>query len=255
MFRLVSRSAFALVLAVGLLGLTATNALAAAYGNFVGSTVQFLGVSDLNGLYGAPNDPAGLTDTLDFSPSGFEADCFVDPGCPPVQTVVSDTLTLQIDANPGSFIDQLLLTEAGDTNLSSFINAVAATSVTANVFIDVLEIDNLPVNSVNANAAMVFTNGGAFEHNDEGYGTHLWSGQLLVDLPTVIANAGATGQATLIEISLSNTLTAYNESGATARIEKKDVDGLAITIVPEPGTALLMGLGLAGLASIRRAGG
>ncbi|MBW2423566.1 MAG: PEP-CTERM sorting domain-containing protein [Deltaproteobacteria bacterium] len=41
---------------------------------------------------------------------------------------------------------------------------------------------------------------------------------------------------------------APGETGAAARIQKKDIDGLAITVIPEPGTALLMGLGLFALA-------
>jgi hypothetical protein len=68
----------------------------------------------------------------------------------------------------------------------------------------------------------------------------------------VIAGSGGSGQATLVRISLANTLTAFAESGAAARIEKKDIDGLAITVVPEPGAALLMGLGLFGLAASSR---
>jgi len=255
MYRLLGTGALAAahtgmwLLVLGFVLGSASVASAASYGNYTGNTVQFLNVADVNGLYGAPTVSG---DSLDFSPNSFEADCSFSGTCPPTPDSATDTLTLQIDADPGSFIDDILLTEAGDTSLQSFLSAFAATTVTANVFIDVLEINNLPVNSVNANQAMTFSNGGAYESNDEGYGTHIWTGSLLVDLDQVIANAGETGQATLVSISLSNTLTAFADSGATARIEKKDIDGLAITIVPEPGTALLMSLGLAGLASIRR---
>ena len=58
--------------------------------------------------------------------------------------------------------------------------------------------------------------------------------------------------ATRIEVSLSNTLTAYGDNGAVASIRKDAVAGLAIKVIPEPGTALLMGLGLAALATRRR---
>jgi len=222
---------------------------AASYGNFGGSTVDFLNVRDQNGLFGAPTVSV---DSLDFSPNTFEAICPGAPTCPPSPVQVDDTLTLTIDARNGSFIDDVLLTEAGDTSLSSFLNAFAATSVTATVFVDIFEINGVAVNNINGNAQMVFTQGGVFESTDEGYGTHVWTGSLLIDLDQIISNAGGTGRATLVEINLNNTLVAFAASGASARIEKKDIDGLAITVVPEPGTALLMGLGLAGLAAIRR---
>jgi hypothetical protein len=239
--------ALALVLGGGM-AVSASISSAASYGNFSSpsGTVSFLNVTDVNGLFGAPTASGN---TLDFSPSTFEADCGPDPNCPPTPNSVSDTLTFQIDANSGQFIDTIVLTEAGDTTLSSFLNAFGATTVTANVFIDVLEVNGNPVNGLNANAVMVFTNGGQYETNDEGTGTHLWNGFLSLDVDSVIAAGGGAGQATLVHISLANTLTAYAESGAAARIEKKDIDGLAITVVPEPGTALLLGLGLLGLAS------
>ncbi len=161
---------------------------------------------------------------------------------------MSDTLTLQIQASSQDFIGEVILREAGDTTLASFLDAFAATTVSADVFIDVLELNGASINNLNLNTQMVFTAGGNYTTNGAGAGTHLWNGFLKLDIDAMIAAAGLFGNATLVEISLSNTLTAYAESGASARIEKKDIDGLAITVVPEPGTAILMGLGLAGLA-------
>jgi len=238
------------VLAVALLGVSASVSQAAFYGNYSspGGTVSFLNVADVNDLYGAP---IASGDSLDFSPNMFEAECALSGTCPPTPHTVTDTLTLQIDANSGHFIDDILLTEAGDTSLQSFIGAFAATTVVADIFIDVLEIDGVAVNSVNANASMIFTQNGEYESDDEGYGAHVWSGSLLLDVDAVIFDAGEVGRATLVGISMSNTLTAFADGGATARIEKKDIDGLAITVVPEPGTALLVGLGLLGLCTTR----
>ncbi|MBK7951138.1 MAG: PEP-CTERM sorting domain-containing protein [Deltaproteobacteria bacterium] len=243
-----STGTLALAFSVVLAG-SASVSSAASYGNFASptGTVSFNNVADVNGLFGAPTVSGN---SLDFSPSTFEADCASSPGCPPTPASVSDTLVMDIDADAGQYIDTIVLTEAGDTTLSSFLNAFAATTVVANVFIDVLEIDGVAVNGLNENAQMVFTNGGQYTTNDFT-GTQIWTGLLSVDVDSVIAGDGGSGQATLVRISLSNTLTAFADSGASARIEKKDIDGLAITVVPEPGTALLMGLGLLGLASGR----
>lgn len=224
------------------------SAQAAFYGNYSGNTVTFIDVQDQNALFGAPTVSG---DSLDFSPNTFEAECPAT-GCPPTPVTVDDTLTLTIQADSGSFIDDVLFTESGDTNFASFSGAFAASVVTATVFIDVFEIDGISVNNINANAQMVFTQNGEYESTDEGYGTHIWSGTLLIDLDQIIADAGATGRATRAQFNLDNTLTAFADSGATSRIEKKDVDGLAITVIPEPGTALLLGLGLGGLAAAGR---
>ena len=73
-----------------------------------------------------------------------------------------------------------------------------------------------------------------------------------LDIDQVLLDNSILGQATLVEVSIANTLTATSSVGAIASIEKKDISGLSITVVPEPGTALLMGLGLAGLAASGR---
>jgi hypothetical protein len=223
----------------------ASSAQAAVYGDYAGSTVVWEDVQDQNGLFGAPTASG---DSLDFSPNAFEADCSSDPGCPPTPVTIDDTLTLTIQANEGSFIEDIVFSEAGDTTLESFVDALAASVVAATVFVDIFEIDGVSVNNISESIAMVFSQDGQYESTDEGYGTHLWDGSLTIDLDAIIADAGGTGRATRVQINLNNTLTAFAASGATSRIEKKDIDGLAITVVPEPGTALLFGLGLAGLA-------
>lgn len=238
-----SSAAFVLALA------TAGTATAASYGNFIGGTVDFLNVADGAGLFGAPTVSV---DTLDFSPNAFEADCAASATCPPTPHNVSDTLILDISAKNGFFVDEIRLTEAGDTSLASFGSAFANTSVVADVFVDILAINGSAVNGINANAQMVFTSNGAFDTDTQGNGTHAWNGLLDLDIDAIIAANGGSGQATLVRISLSNTLTAFAESGAAARIEKKDLDGLAITVIPEPTTALLMGMGLTGLSLISR---
>jgi len=245
MYRLLWMGACALALLTG----SASDLRAASYGNFVGNTVTFVDVADVNGLYGSPIVSG---DSLDFNPNTFETDCADSGSCPPTPTEAADQLTLQVDADAGYFIERIQLTEAGDTTLTSFVDAFAVTTVVGDVFVDVLEIDGNPANNINGNALMVFTSDGDFRSDEDGYGTHIWEGELLVNIDQMIADAGETGKATLVSLSIANTLTALGEAGASARIQKKDIDGLAITVIPEPGTALLMGLGLVGLAGCGR---
>ena len=244
------RFSAALLSLLALFSWTASTAVAGSYGDFIGSTVSFEDVNDQNDLFGMPTVSG---DSLDFSPNSFEADCAAS-ACAPSPLQVDDTLNFFIRANTGSFIDTIVLQEAGDTTLSSFLGAFAATQVTATVFIDIFEVNGVSINNISAQAQMVFNNSGQFETNDEGTGTHIWTGALNIDLDQILADAGVSGQATLVELNLNNTLIAFAESGASARIEKKDIDGLAITVVPEPGTAILMGLGLIGLTVSGRRG-
>lgn len=258
MFRLMFSRARALsvlttIVVTATFGLFASSAQAAFYGNFSSGTgnVSFLNVQDVNGLFGTP---IASGNSLDFTPGLFEVGCPVT-GCPPATASIADTVTFQIDANTGFGIEDIILNESGDTSILDFgiPTGFAATTVVANVFIDILEVNGVPVSGINANTSMVFTADGSYETNVEGSGDYLWSGLLNLDVDAIIAAEGSqTGSATLVEISVANTLTAYAENGAQAFIEKKDFDGLAITVVPEPGTALLVGLGLAGLSSATR---
>jgi hypothetical protein len=248
-FRSLASAPSALALISALTLVMAGSAHAVNYGNFVGDTVTFENVTDADALFGTPIVSG---DSLDFNPDSFGVACADSAQCPPTPAMLDGTLTLQIRADSGYFIPEIVLSEAGDTTLSSALDALGATTVSATVFVDVYEVDGVSVNNINANAQMVFTSGGTYRSDEEGYGTHIWTGFLSLDIDQIIANAGASGRATYLGINLDNTLTAYAASGAAARIDKKDVDGLAITVIPEPGTTLLFGLGLAGLASIRR---
>ena len=246
MIRLFALGALTLLLSLNV----ATQAFAAAYldTSHVLGTVTYTNIADLNGLF---QQPTQNVNTLSFSPNAFQTECS-NGACGGIASV-SDTVVFRVDANAGNFIDEIVLSESGDTNLSQlFGSPTGITTVTADVFVDILEVNGSPVGGMSTSAAMVFTSAGDYTLADEGDGFHGWSGSLSVDLDAIIAAASGQGQATLIEVSIANTLTATSTTGAVVSIEKKDVSGLSITVIPEPGTALLMGLGLAALAAGRR---
>lgn len=238
--------------------LFAGTATATIYPDQAGTTVTFENIDDVDDLFGAPTVSG---DSLDFNPTNFEVAC---PSCPPAgSTLLDGQLIFTIQANSGQAIDDIILQEAGDFSLDTFVTGdQAVTTVFAAVFVDILEIDGVSVNNVNANETMTFTNSGAFSRSfaDDGLGQTAgeWDGNLTIDLDAIIADAVTAGTiatggvATRVTLSLNNRLTAFASGAGLAFIEKKDFDGLAVTVVPEPGTAILMGLGLAGLSSIRR---
>lgn len=242
---LFKRVAFALSASIAV---SASAASAASYGNFSspGGTVSFLNVGDVNGLFGAPT--VGVNG-LGFGPDAFEADCSMFPCSSTQEHIVADTLTLDIEANDGSFVHTIVFSEAGEATVVSFLSGIAAAGVVSYVFIEVLEIDGAAVTGIDASAWMSFTPSEPFNGLFLGGGTKLWTGFLSIDVGSVIASNDSIGNATLVRVSLTNTVFARTSFNTVARIQK---DGLTITVVPEPGAALLMGLGLIGLTASGR---
>lgn len=243
-------------LAFGLLLLgSAGTADAALYGDFTDptGTVSYLNVQDVNGLFGAPSVSLN---SLDFTPLDFEARC---SQCPTgVET--SDILMLDIATISGRAVNEIRVTEGLDFSVLSFDpTGFASALVSASLFIDVLEVNGVAVNGINGNASIAYTPSSASVF---GFGTQtgIMTGDLTIDVAQIIAAAGATGNATLVRISLDNTLQVFHDgSGGEARIRKRDADFVSLTIevvdvVPEPTTAVLLLGGLATLAAQRRRG-
>lgn len=236
-------------------GLT-RDALAASYGSFNDptGTVSYLNVSDLNGLFGAPSVSL---DSLDFTPTTFEA------RCTQCTATTSDTLSLQIGAVSGKKIDQLEITEGLDYALQSFDpSGLASVSVVASLTIGVVELDGLPVSGISRNVNVVFSPSGTL--GVVGFGISppdsiITGTSGLIDVDAIITAAGRIGDATRISVQFGNILTATHDgSGGLALIRKRDADFVSLTvdaiaITPEPSTAVLILGGLGVLAGRRRA--
>lgn len=249
------------VLLSALLGFAGT-AMAASYGDFMDptGTVSYLNVQDVNGLFGAPSVSLN---SLDFTPTNYEAQC---SQCPTGATT-ADILTLDIQTINGQQISEVLISEGLDYALQTFDDAgFAAAIVTANIFIDVLEINGVSVNGISSNAAISFTRTNSqsvTQSNSQSiFGFDIdngvFTGTRAIDIQQVILGAGAFGEATRVRVSLDNSLQVFHQgAGGQARLRKRDTDFVSLTIngglpIPEPTTAVLLMGGLAVLAGRRR---
>ncbi len=241
-----------------LVGFSGT-ANAVSYGSFSDptGTVSYLNVRDVNGLFGAPSVSL---DSLDFTPTTYQAQC---TQCPTGVTT-SDILTLDIQTNSGRQIDKLQISEGLDYVIQSFDTAgFASVSVIANVFIDIINVNGLPVNGINANIPILLTpanNASVFGLGAQANGVILGNTGL-IDLQQILVGAGGSGEITGLRVSFDNTLQAFHDgSGGQALIRKRDADFVSLTVVgsivntPEPTTAVLLMGGLALLARRRPQG-
>jgi hypothetical protein len=228
------------------------------YGDFSGSTVTYLQVTetalspgDTEPLFGAPTISGN---TLDFNPVNFVASASGAGGTD--QT--DGKLDFGISAVPGNFIPEVELSEAGDFTLGGFANDAFA-SVTATLFIDIYEVDGAPISTVNDTYSMTFTpSNGDWQLTsviDNPGGSPsiggIWSGSVSVDIEQLMIDKSVSfvNGATKVGVVLDNTLLALSQDGTTAEIRKKDFKGFSITVVPEPTSFALALLGLGGLGA------
>ncbi len=240
-------AALAAVVAIAGLG-TPASAAPINYGDFIGTTVDFLQVTEDSttdplppALYGTPTVSG---DSLDFNPISFNASATGTGGTDTTDGI----LTMMMLAHPGQFIDTIQFDEAGDFTLAGLAGN-ASVSVTANFTVDILEVDGAAIAPINIITAMTFTpSNGDFDLINDGPGPLVngtWAGMLMVDINQSLIdnNIPFINGATKLSISFDNTLTATSEDGTSAFISKKDVGGVGITVIPEPAT---LGLLIAG---------
>jgi hypothetical protein len=225
------------------------------YPNYLGTSVNFTGIQETS-TFGDPEPaccfgaPTGVGDQLLFFPTNFTATTTGVNGFDQTGSQLQATIT----AVGGAKITTILLSEFGDATLSGA--ASANTGVFANMagFITVLEVNGVSV----APTVIGFNAGGLVNGSftpgtlgttgldrNTNPGTTLWNGQVAVNIASVVANA------TKVTLSFDNDLSAYTEFASNAaKIQKKVVDGPAviITVVPEPGTLVLLSGGLLAMA-------
>ena len=232
---------------------TTANAIIIPYGDFVGDDVMYLGVTEDTrmspiALFGQP-DVTG--NKLDFDPTSFTASA--GPNNP--NMITDGQLNFTVMSNNASFpIEQVIIEEAGDFTLVGLGSALAEASVGTLVRFTVTALDGVPTAAVPAGSAMMmFTPeaDGMFDLANNGGTAVPWAGMLNVDIAQYLVDNNISGNATKIEFSIDNTLTAVAADGGSAFIAKKDFNGVSITI-PEPSSAIAAILGMLSLGFLRR---
>lgn len=225
------------------------------YGNFNGTSVMFLGVTedsatDPTPLFGAPT-PSG--NGLLFSPlAAFSATS--TGGSPP--DITDGKLSMVIMTSGADRIEDITVSERGDYTLAGVGTAVTNVAVGAPVNLTLLELDGVGVTPVSIFMGNVpfSPSGGTYNLvSDPGTGVP-WMGSLTVDVDAALAAMNISGRATKIRLVMDNTLVAFSEQGTTAFIAKKDGTVGIDANVPEPSTWALLTLGVValGLAARRR---
>ncbi len=243
------RSVLGLVLLLTVISVVAAPALATTiHGDFIGTDIDFLGVQETS-TFGDPEPaccfgaPIVVGNQLLFFPASFSASSAgggVDQtGAQLQSTVMTNTLL--------GIITTITIDEFGDALLTGSGTAATGTFASLAGFVTVLETLSGPI----APVIIPFT--GTFTPSDflglpADLGTTLWTGHATIDVGSVVPNA------TKVFLSIDNNLVAASEAGTSALIQKKVVSGpgFVINVIPEPNTAILLCMGLIGLATQRR---
>lgn len=225
------------------------------YPDYVGTNITFSGIKETS-TFGDPEPlfeaPTGVGDSLLFSPTNFTATASGVGGNDSTGALLNATMT----ATSLSTIDMLNFTEFGDATLTGAPSAGTGVFTSLAGYVRVLEVNGLPITPVTIGFNAGAGTNGSFSpaaigstglDRNTNPGTTLWSGTLSVDIAAALVLAGYAPQATKVELALDNDLYAYSEFASnTAKVQKKAVTGptIVITVIPEPGTAVLLGLGL-----------
>ena len=211
------------------------------YGSYAGPSVTYTTMQETSSsgdpepIFGAPT---GLGDQLLFFPANFTANA--NPVDGTFDHTGSQFQAVITGNTPTTVLTDFNLTEFGDAQIfGSGGTAATGTYAALAGFLTVTHDINGPISPV----VIPFT--GTFAPSDNlnyvnDFGVTIWSASVSIDITAYVANAHS------FTLSLDNDLYAFSEASTSAKIQKKVVDGpsVIIEVIPEPGTALLVGSGL-----------
>lgn len=211
------------------------------YGDFSGATLTFQGVTESSitdpvPLFGSPS-PSG--DSLSFAPQTF-----LSASSGGADTT-SGTLSITLQANPGQFLQKIVVAEAGTYAFSTDVltNGTGQVSISG-----LLTVTDLSSGTGVHLASLVVVPSGSLSYAGPNptFVDGTWTASASIDL----SGLGITKA----RIQLNNNLQSLSSTVEVGAHVRKD--SVTITNTPEPGTALLVaaGLGGLGLAGRRRNG-
>jgi len=203
------------------------------YGDFLGSSIDFLQVSEETQTAGDPEPlwdaPAlvGTGDQLAFFPLAFTSACTTGAG-----DITSSTLTMTIQSHSTISIEEIALVETGDVILTSFPpfgDATTNASASVSGSLTVIEDTSGPITPVMIPFSGTFTPSDTYSLPGD-FGANNWAGSFTIDVATPVPGA------TKAILSLDNTLDSNcgavgNTSG---KIQKKTVSGPSVAIMVNP---------------------
>jgi len=198
------------------------------HGDFAGTTVDYLDVTedDIDPSYGAPVIGGDTLFFPDLSTSGFIAE---------VTDTVVGTISMTVASNDGTNLSEIWIEEGGDYQFTGLSGAEGVLTAS----LSVLVFDTTTNNQIAMGTADFST--GVLTAPADNTAVEFWDLDLHLDVSGLNTDE--------VFIVINNNLSAVGTDPSTGFIQKKYFD-VTTTVVPEPGSIALLGLG--GLLMTRR---
>jgi hypothetical protein len=217
----------------------------------MGTDLTFVDITEISStdpgpLYGAPIVSGN---SLDFTPPNFAANSNLQ--APPLDRTDGRLIFMGV-AKPGKTIENMYFQEGGARSIGGFGTNQTFIDVSAVGFLQVSEVDGIPINVQTFNLNFKFDFGsnpmqdnGTWRLVTEGPDTDLWTGSQFVDVKQGLIDRGIpfVKGATKVTVNIDNILYAQSEPLAGGFIDKKDFFTVT-TNIPEPTSCVLALFGL-----------
>jgi MYXO-CTERM domain-containing protein len=238
---------------------------AVVYGNFDGTDLNYLNVTETPTQLPGPTPtelfgpPVISGDTLQFTPSNFTVSA--SGGSLELQDSHLSMNIVSADSNYPKFIN---LIEGGGWAVGGGTSATTAQESLDVNELFITAVNGVSINPIVVNPTITFTdtNSGSASVvktadtieflSSGGVSTGTWNADASFNLNAALAAAGLSGNVTGMTLGLDNQLDATSEANSLSLIDKKFFDVTATTPVPEPATGGMALLAVAGFATRRR---